>query len=96
MISEEEIRNIAKISYLEIKDEEIKELKEKFSLILNYFEKIKELDTENVSETSSILKTENVMRCDFSEKNDNSKLLESFSKKENGYLEVNKILYNED
>jgi len=96
MISEEEIKNIAKLSYLEIKDEEVDEIREKFSSILEYIEKLQELDIDNIEETSSILKIENVMRSDVPEKKDNKKFLESFSRERDGYLEVNKILYNED
>ena len=55
MISEEEIRNIAKLSYLEIKDEEIEEIRNKFSSILEYVKKLQELDVSNILETAKFL-----------------------------------------
>jgi len=95
MISNEEIKKIAKLSYLEIKDEEMEEMKNDFSSILEYVKKLQELDTNDIEATPSILKLENVMREDIV-KNSNCNLIEAFSRSKNNYLEVKKILYNEN
>jgi aspartyl-tRNA(Asn)/glutamyl-tRNA(Gln) amidotransferase subunit C len=96
MISEEEIRNIAKLSYLKIKDEEINEMRDKFSSILDYINKLQELNLENIAETANLSKTDNVFREDNGERKDSDGLISAFSKKKDRYLEVKKILYNED
>lgn len=95
MISNEEIKKIAKLSYVEIKDEEMEEMKNDFSSILEYVKKLQELDTDDIEATPSIVKLENVMREDIV-KNSNCNLIEAFSKNKDNYLEVKKILYNEN
>jgi len=96
MISEEEIRRIAKLSYLEIKDEEIEEMREKFSSILEYVKKLQELDVSLVSETANLSQSENVFREDIGEEKDSEDLLKALPRRRDDYLEVKKILYNED
>jgi len=96
MISEEEIRNIAKLSYLKIKDEEIGEIREKFSSILDYVNKLQEIDVSAIGETVNLSKSENVFREDAPEKKDTTDLLNAIPRKRDNYLEVKKILYNED
>lgn len=96
MISEEEIKNIAKLSFLEVKEEEVEEMREKFSSILEYVKKLQELDVQDIEETASTINLENVMREDIPNNKERENLLSSFSKEKNGYLEVNKILYNEN
>ncbi len=97
MISEEEIKNIAKLSYLKIKDSEIDKSRDNFSSILDYMKKLEELDVSIVEETSNLSKTDNVFRGDVGERKEEAEeVLKSFSKKRDNYLEVKKILYNED
>lgn len=96
MISEEEIRNIAKLSYLDIKDEEIGKFRENFSSILDYVKKLQELDIADIEETSNLSETDNVFRKDIGEKKDAENILKAFSKRKDNFLEVKKILYNED
>ena len=96
MISEEEIKNIAKLSFLEVKEEEVEEMREKFSSILEYVKKLQELNVQDIEETASTINIENVMREDIPNSKEREKLLSSFSKEKNSYLEVNKILYNEN
>jgi aspartyl-tRNA(Asn)/glutamyl-tRNA(Gln) amidotransferase subunit C len=95
MISSEEIKNIAKLSYLEIKDDEMEEMRKNFSSILEYVKKLQELNTDDIEATPSIIELESVMREDIA-KDNNGDLISSFSRSKNNYLEVKKILYNED
>ena len=95
MISNEEIKKIAKLSYLEIKDEEMEEMKNDFSSILEYVKKLQELNTDDIEATPSIVKLENVMREDIA-KDSKCNLIEAISKNKDNYLEVKKILYNEN
>jgi len=96
MISEEEIRNIAKLSYLEIKDEEIEEIRNKFSSILEYVEKLQELDVSDILETANLSTSENVFRGDVGKEKEVDPLLSALSRKKDNYMQVKKILYNED
>jgi len=96
MISEEEIRRIAKLSFLEIKDEEVDEMREKFSSILEYVKKLQELDVSSVLETANLSQSENVFREDVGEERDSEDLLKALPRRKDNYLEVKKILYNED
>jgi len=96
MISEEEIRRIAKLSFLEIKDEEIDEMREKFSSILEYVKKLQELDVSSVLETANLSQSENVFRSDIGEERNSEDLLKALPRRKDNYLEVKKILYNED
>jgi aspartyl-tRNA(Asn)/glutamyl-tRNA(Gln) amidotransferase subunit C len=96
MISEEEIRKIAKLSYLEIKDEEIEKIREKFSSILEYVKKLQELDVSSTEETANLSKSENIFRKDIGEEKDSEELLKALPRRKGNYLEVKKILYNED
>lgn len=96
MISEEEIRGIAKLSYLEIKDEEIEEIRNKFSSILEYIKKLQELDVSNIAETANLSTSENVFRGDVAKEKDPELLLNALSRKKDNYMQVKKILYNED
>lgn len=96
MISEEEIRNIAKLSYLEIKDEEIEEIREKFSSILEYVKKLQELDVSSIAETANLSQSENVFRGDVGKEKDSEDLLKVLPRRKDNYMQVKKILYNED
>lgn len=96
MISGEEIRNIAKLSYLSIKDDEIDKFRENFSSILDYVKKLQELDISDVEETSNLSKINNVFRKDLGKQENATDLVRAFNKKRDKFLEVKKILYNED
>lgn len=95
MISEQEIKDIAKLAYLKIEENEIERLRNDFSSILDYVNKLKEIDTSKISETSNLSKTENVDRDDIPKRFDKNLLIEEMPKQKNGYLEVKKVLYND-
>jgi aspartyl-tRNA(Asn)/glutamyl-tRNA(Gln) amidotransferase subunit C len=96
MISEEEIRNIAKLSYLEIKNEEIEEIRGKFSSILEYVKKLQELDVSGITETANLSQSKNVFRGDIGKEKDSEDLLKILPRRKDNYMQVKKILYNED
>ncbi|MCK9578262.1 Asp-tRNA(Asn)/Glu-tRNA(Gln) amidotransferase subunit GatC [bacterium] len=95
MISEKEIKDIAKLAYLKIEDNEVEKLRNDFSSILDYVNKLNEIDTSKISETSNLSKTENVDREDIPKRFDKKLLIDSMPKQKNGYLEVKKVLYND-
>jgi aspartyl-tRNA(Asn)/glutamyl-tRNA(Gln) amidotransferase subunit C len=84
MISKEEVEHIAKLARLGLTEKEIGKFQKELSLILDYVEKLKEVDVSKVEPTSHLLRVENVMRKDEVSKF-NKKLID-------GHLKVRSIL----
>lgn len=79
MISKEEVKHIAKLARLGLKEKEIKKMQKELSSILNYVAKLKEVDVSSAQATSysvaavdelrsssrvATARIENVMRAD--------------------------------
>ena len=65
-ISKEEIEHIALLARLSLSEEEKELFGTQLSSILDYMEKLNELDTKNIEPTSHVLSLNNVMRDDIS------------------------------
>lgn len=63
-ISIPEVEHVAELSRLELSEEERKMFTEQLSAILEYFAKLRELDTEGVEPTSHVVPVSNVIRED--------------------------------
>jgi aspartyl-tRNA(Asn)/glutamyl-tRNA(Gln) amidotransferase subunit C len=63
-ISEEEIEHIALLARLSLSDDERELFISQLSGILDYMEKLNELDTKDIEPTSHVLSLHNVMRDD--------------------------------
>lgn len=63
-LSHDEVRRIAELAKLELSDDEVTLYAGQLSKILDYFRKLQELDTSNISPTASVLPLKNVMRDD--------------------------------
>jgi aspartyl-tRNA(Asn)/glutamyl-tRNA(Gln) amidotransferase subunit C len=63
-LSREQVEHIAELARLELSDEELALYQEQLSAILDYFERLQELDTEAISPTASVLPLRSVMRED--------------------------------
>jgi len=63
-LSKDEVQNIAKLARLELSEKEIDQFAHQLSEVLEYFEKLKKIDTENVEITSQVTGLENVYRED--------------------------------
>lgn len=63
-LSDDDVRAIADLARLELKDEDVKRYQQQLSDILGYFQKLEELDTSHIDPTSSVLPLTNVMRED--------------------------------
>lgn len=96
MISEEEIKNIAKLSYLKINDSELEKMRESFSSILDYVKTLQELDVSNIAETANLSEIHSVFREDNPQKGEREGVIGAFTERSGDYLKVKKILYNED
>jgi aspartyl-tRNA(Asn)/glutamyl-tRNA(Gln) amidotransferase subunit C len=63
-VSLEDVEKVALLARLQFSEEEKKQLVADLNRILDYFEKLKELDTEDVPPTSHVLPLKNVFRED--------------------------------
>jgi len=92
MISKEEVKHIAKLARLGLSDEEIEKFQKELSSILDYIEKLKEVDVSNVQPTSHPFEIENVNRKDESSIAANKEeLLKLAPEEKKGYLKVKSI-----
>lgn len=63
-LSREEVEHIAGLARLALNDDEKALYQDQLSAILEYFERLQELDTEEISPTASVLPLHSVMRDD--------------------------------
>jgi aspartyl-tRNA(Asn)/glutamyl-tRNA(Gln) amidotransferase subunit C len=93
MISEKDVKHIAKLARLGLTEKEIKKFQKELSPILNYFEKLKEVDVTGIKSTGYSMKIENIMRKDEGSKfkDQSSKLLELAPETKNDYFKVKPV-----
>jgi len=96
MITRKEVEHIAKLARLGLPEKEIEKMKGELSKILDYIEKLKEVDVSEAEPTSHSVKVKNVMRRDEkiskSEIRNLKKLLEMAPDKKDGFVKVKSIL----
>jgi aspartyl-tRNA(Asn)/glutamyl-tRNA(Gln) amidotransferase subunit C len=63
-LSQEQVQHIADLARLALSEEEQALYQEQLSAILEYFERLQELDTEAIPPTATVLPLRNVMRAD--------------------------------
>ena len=63
-LSAADVRAIADLARLELNDADVARYQRQLSDILDYFQKLQELDTSHIDPTSSVLPLKNVMRAD--------------------------------
>ena len=63
-LSADDVRAIADLARLELSDADVAVYQRQLSDILDYFQKLQELDTSHIDPTSSVLPLTNVMRAD--------------------------------
>lgn len=98
MITKKDVQHIAELARLGLTLKEVEKFQKELSLILEYVEKLKEVDIKNVEPTFHALKIENVLREDEVKEQDIEKvkkLIEAFPEKEKTFLKVKSILKNE-
>jgi aspartyl-tRNA(Asn)/glutamyl-tRNA(Gln) amidotransferase subunit C len=64
MLSEEQVRHIAKLARIDLKDEEVKKFSSQLSDVFGYVEILNEIDTDGVPETSQVTGLKNVLEKD--------------------------------
>ncbi len=95
MLTRDEVQHIAKLARLGLSDVEIEKFQKDLSSILNYVEKLKEVDISGVAPTSHSQKIENIMRKDKENQKpeiSNQKLLELAPETKDGFLKVKSII----
>jgi aspartyl-tRNA(Asn)/glutamyl-tRNA(Gln) amidotransferase subunit C len=95
MISKEVVKHIAKLARLSLSEKEVERYQKELSQILEYIEKLKEVDVSGVEPVFHPLRVKNVFREDVeSKKNleEIKKLIELMPEKKEGYLKVKKVL----
>lgn len=90
-LSANDIKHIAELSRLELQDEDVEKYRGYFVSILDYVEKLNEVDTTNIVETASGAITNNVWRADeafVSDPSERDTVISSFPRKQGALLEV--------
>ena len=92
-ISEKDVEHIANLARIELTEEEKRCFTEQFNTILEYFEIINDLDTEEVPPTSHVIDVTNAFREDQVSPSLNLEdVLKNASKKERGFFKAPKII----
>jgi aspartyl-tRNA(Asn)/glutamyl-tRNA(Gln) amidotransferase subunit C len=92
-VSKEEVEKIAKLAKLKFTDEELKNFTPQMNEILNYMDKLNELDTENVEPLSHPVEQINVFRDDKLNKSvSTEEALKNSPSKDDQYFKVPKII----
>ena len=96
MIDLDQVRKVAHLARLELTPDEELQFTTQLGSILDYFEQLSELDTENVEPTTRAIDTSNVTRPDtleiFAARED---ILDCAPEREADYFKVPKILREE-
>ncbi|MFA5424155.1 MAG: Asp-tRNA(Asn)/Glu-tRNA(Gln) amidotransferase subunit GatC [Phycisphaerae bacterium] len=92
-ISKAEVRKVAKLARLQPSEAEVEEFTEQLAAILQYVEKMNELDTQNVEPLAHCLVVHNVFREDeIKESLGTEKTLANAPQREGEFFRVPKIL----
>ena len=92
-IDETQVRRVALLSRLELSDQEVSQFSTQLSAIVEYIEKLNELDTDNVEPLAHCLPVHNVFREDLPRPSlSNNAALANAPDREEEYFKVPKIL----
>jgi aspartyl-tRNA(Asn)/glutamyl-tRNA(Gln) amidotransferase subunit C len=64
MLSRDQVLHVARLARLELTEAEVERFSVELSKVLDYVEKISELDLEDVEPTSHVVNVENALRAD--------------------------------
>jgi len=92
-IDQNQVRKVARLARLELTSEEVEEFTGQLGAILDYVEKMNELDTDNVEPLAHCLPITNVLREDqIKESLGNDKTLANAPQRDGEFFKVPKIL----
>lgn len=95
MITKTEVRHIAKLARLGLTEKEIQKFQKELAGVLNYAEKLKEVDTGDVMPTIHSQQLKNIVREDRAKEEELAavrQLVEMAPEKERGYIKVKAVL----
>ena len=92
-VTRDDVKKVAELAKLKISEEEIDKFTVQFNEILKYFNKLNELDTENVEPTSHVLDLKNVFREDMvKESLDREEVLKNAPVTDGEHIKVPKVI----
>ncbi len=92
-LSREEVGHIADLAKLALSDEEVARYQEQLSAILEHFDRLQELETEEIPPTATVLPLRSVMREDEARPPlEREKVLENAPDTEDGCFRVPAVL----
>ncbi len=93
MLDLDQVRKVAHLARLQLSPEEEQQLPAQLNSILDYFEQLSELDTENVEPTTRAIDVSNIMRTDTLESfEDLEAIMGCAPDAEDDYFKVPKIM----
>ncbi len=93
MLDRDQVRKVAHLARLELTPAEEEKFTTQLSDILNYFEQLSELDTENVMPTTRAIDVSNVTRSDSLQPyGDREAILEGAPNRDGDFFKVPKII----
>ncbi|MEB3826451.1 Asp-tRNA(Asn)/Glu-tRNA(Gln) amidotransferase subunit GatC [Phormidium sp. CCY1219] len=97
MIDREQVRKVAHLARLDLTEEEEEKFTSQLDDILEYFEQLSELDTENVKPTTRAIDVSNVTRPDRLEPfRDREAILNAAPDREDDFFKVPQILQDSE
>ncbi len=92
-VTKDEVKYIASLSRLEFNESELEDFTNEFNQILNYIDKLNELDTENIEPLSHPIEKKNVFRNDeLVESINRDEALKNAPDKTDEYFKVPKVI----
>jgi aspartyl-tRNA(Asn)/glutamyl-tRNA(Gln) amidotransferase subunit C len=92
-LSTDEVRHIARLARVALSDEEIERMRDQLSSILDHFEVLSDIDTDDVPPTAQSFELTNVERADQAgDAIDRELALEAAPRREDGYFRVRAVL----
>ena len=92
-LTPEEVRHIARLARVGLTDDEVARFQSQLSEILDYFERLNEVDSENVPPTAHTLDMRNVMREDEPRESlDKEEVLANSPQREDDFFRVRVVL----
>ena len=95
-MKKERVKKLSELARLELSEEELEQFAEELGGILEYVNKLNELDTDKVEPAAHIMEQRNVLREDEVKKSlERDEILKNAPEKKDGQFVVPKIMDNE-
>jgi len=93
ILTAEEVRKIAALARIKLRDEEVEKFRKELSVVLDYVSELEKVDTEGVLEISQVTGLENVLREDHAKLSEyRDAIIASFPERKDDFLKIKSIL----